>query len=63
MNILYVEDDFRDADLMQRTLSKVAPHHKVKAVATVREALACLEKFQQYDLVLSDFKLPDGDGL
>jgi len=63
MNILYVEDDLRDADLTRREFAKSVPHFRLDTVATQREALARLEGDTPYDLVLTDLRLPDGDGL
>ncbi|MBC7251681.1 MAG: response regulator [Anaerolineae bacterium] len=65
MNILYVEDDARDADLARRELSKSAPHFHMDAVTTLSDALARLQQPDTlpYDVVLTDLRLPDGDGL
>jgi PAS domain S-box-containing protein len=65
MNILYVEDDPRDADLTRRELRKTAPHFNLDLVDTQREALDRLSgpEASRYDLVLTDLRLPDGDGL
>src|SRR5262245_61441042 len=65
MRILYVEDNPRDADLAQRWLRKQAPQFALETVATQSEAVARLTgpDAQPYDLVLTDLRLPDGDGL
>lgn len=64
MKILYVEDDSRDVDLVLRTLSELAPHFQIETAATRREAIERLSRQgEQYDLVLTDIHLPDGDGL
>ena len=63
MNILYVEDDARDADLTRREFAKSVPRFRLDTVATQQEALARLEGEPNYDLVLTDLHLPDGDGL
>lgn len=64
MNILYVEDDARDADLTIRVLNGIAPSLKIETVATKRDAIHRLQQpSRSYDLVLTDIHLPDGDGL
>ena len=65
MRILYVEDDPRDADLTRRQLRKAAPHCDLELVGTQREALARLSgpDASSFDLVLTDMRLHDGDGL
>jgi PAS domain S-box-containing protein len=63
MNILYVEDDLRDADLTRQELARDAPDLRLDVVTTLQETLACLEGEPPYDLLLSDLRLPDGDGL
>src|SRR5678815_3894562 len=64
MNILYVEDDARDADLTIRGLAGIAPSLKIETVATKRDAVHRLQRESgSYDLVLTDIHLPDGDGL
>ncbi len=63
MKILYVEDNRLDADLTRRALKKSAPDLLMDIVATQRDALLALEKKSDYDLVLADMRLPDGDGL
>ena len=64
MKILYVEDDKVDAKAIQRELSKNAPHVHMNTVVSQKEALERLERnMEEYDLVLTDLQLPDGDGL
>ena len=63
MKILYVEDEPKDADLVRRALKKAAPEVALDVVGTYQEAVARLEKVTDYDLILTDLKLPDGDGL
>jgi len=62
VNILYVEDDPLDADLTRRELLKASPQFRLDIVGTVRDAIARLEQ-SSYDIVLTDMRLPDGDGL
>lgn len=65
MRILYVEDNPRDADLAIRQLLKAAPDFRLESAATLAEAAARLERLdaEPLDLVLTDVRLPDGDGL
>ncbi|MBF0476169.1 MAG: response regulator [Deltaproteobacteria bacterium] len=63
MNVLYVEDNPIDANLTRHELRKSAPEINLDVVSTQHEALATLEKRPGYDLVLTDMRLPDGDGL
>src|SRR3989339_34775 len=63
MKILYVEDNRLDSDLTRRELKKSAPDFIMDTVTTQRDALSALENKRDYDLVLSDMRLPDGDGL
>ena len=62
MKILYVEDDPQDADLTRRELSRTAPHITLDIAVTRKEALAHLQGESNYDLVLTDLRLPDGGG-
>ena len=65
MKILYVEDNPMDIDLTRRFLKKTAPHIDMDAVACQKDALKILKGpgFNSYDLVLTDLRLPDGDGI
>ena len=65
MRILYVEDDPRQADLTARRLRVAAPHIRLEAVSTIRAAIARLERIASdpLDIVLTDMRLSDGDGL
>ena len=65
MNVLYVEDDPRDADLTQHTLARTAPHLSLETASSITAALARLERIaaEPLDLVLTDMHLRDGDGL
>ncbi|MBF0550006.1 MAG: PAS domain S-box protein, partial [Deltaproteobacteria bacterium] len=63
MNVLYVEDNPIDANLTRHELRKSAPEINLDVVSTQQEALATLEQRPGYDLVLTDMRLPDGDGL
>ena len=67
MNVLYVEDNLSDADLLKRALSRTAPHIILEWVSTCKEALAkletCTPEHPLYDVLLTDMKLPDGEGI
>ena len=57
--ILLVEDEGGIRTLLAEVLRE--ENYEVDLVATVREAKTCLAE-QTYDLVIADWKLPDGDG-
>ena len=61
IRVLYAEDDPADRELTTRRLARHAPHVKLDLAPTVSEALDKLEA-GAVDLVLSDFRLPDGTG-
>ena len=65
MRILYVEDDARDADLTLRMMRKTAPHLQFETVSTLHEAFERVDRLsaEPLDLVLTDMRLRDGDGL
>jgi PAS domain S-box-containing protein len=62
-----VEDNRLDADLLMRQFERSAPGIQTEWVATYGEAMdrLCASSAQEtlYDLVLTDMKLPDGNGL
>jgi two-component system NtrC family sensor kinase len=62
IRVLYVEDDPSERALTRRHLERHAPHVRLTEVRTVEEALERLE-IGDVDLVLSDYRLPDGTGL
>lgn len=62
IRILYVEDDPADRELTRRYLERHAPHLKLRFVETMAEALDQL-LVGDTDLVLADYRLPDGTGL
>ncbi len=59
-NILLVEDDLTFSQLLQGFLQKHG--HVIDAVPDVKGCLKLLEQ-QAYDLLLLDYRLPDGNGL
>ena len=58
--ILLVEDDITFSQLLQGFLDKNG--YTVKAVNTVKQSLQLLQQ-QEFDLLLLDYRLPDGIGL
>lgn len=63
MKILYVEDNSGDSELTQRELSANAPETQLEIVHSVHDAAVRLKHPEEYDLILIDMQLPDGDGL
>ncbi len=63
MKILYIEDSPGDSDLTRRELSANSPETQLKIVNSVHDAAMCLKHPEEFDLVLLDMQLPDGDGL
>ena len=59
MRVLLVEDDPDLRELMQLALQ--ASGYAVDPAATVKEGQACLAAVP-YSLVITDWRLPDGDG-
>ena len=60
MNILIVEDDHVLANQLQETLAK--EHYQSLRAANIKEAKLALEA-RDFDFVLLDWNLPDGDGI
>lgn len=65
MNILYLEDDTRDAELTRHVLKQTAPTFSLNIAVTLHDAFVQLgtQSIPPYDLVLADMRLPDGNGL
>ncbi len=62
MNVLYVEDNAADADLVRHRLAR-AGGYALAIAPTLRQACERLKAPHDFDLVLSDLRLPDGSGL
>ena len=62
LRVLYVEDNFQDADLVSSYLKEHAPCIELQIVTTGR---ACLDRLyeREPDVLLLDHRLPDMDGL
>ena len=67
MNILYVEDNPVDADLLIRRFARLIPKCSVDWIDTLAGAYTKLEQRATeqngYDIVLTDMRLPDGNGI
>jgi PAS domain S-box-containing protein len=62
VRILYLEDDPRDAELVQETLANDGIRCQVTRVETEADFIASLEQ-GVFDLILADYTLPSFDGL
>ncbi len=62
MKILYVEDNATDADLVRICFAR-ENGYTVDIAPTLTRAYECLKRGHDFDLVLSDLRLPDGTGL
>ena len=62
LRILYLEDDPRDAELVQETLANDGINCHVTRVETEADFVASLEQ-GGFDLILADYTLPSFDGL
>ena len=62
LRILYLEDDPRDAELVQETLASDGIKCQVTRVETETDFIASLEQ-GGFDLILADYTLPSFDGL
>ncbi len=62
MRVLYVEDNPSDVLLARREIEKADETIQFDHVPSQVLAIACLVEGCSYDVVLSDIRLPDGDG-
>lgn len=60
-NILIVDDDPAILQLITMMLKKIRPKDKILTVETVKDALLNLTSLN-YDVIISDYNLPDGTG-
>ena len=60
--ILLLEDSLLDAELIREQLSQVEPKVEIRAAQSRAEFVKALED-RGFDLILSDFSLPDFDGM
>lgn len=61
LRILLVEDNACTSLLLQRML-RTRLGHQLTSVSSVKEAIHAARKIRQFDLLISDIGLPDGDG-
>jgi len=59
--ILLVEDDDSHALLMKLSLQDAPEEYRLEIANTLKDARSAIE-LQTPDLVLADYRLPDGDG-
>src|SRR3977135_1128835 len=62
LRILHLEDDSRDAELVQETLEADGISCEVTRVETQAHFIACLE-LGSFDLIVADYTLPSFDGM
>ena len=62
MKILYVEDNVADVDLVRRFLSRLSLY-SLDVASDLHSAMERLKAPNDFDMVLSDLRLPDGNGL
>jgi len=62
LRVLYLEDDPRDAELVQETLAADGIESEIVRVETEADFIAALKQ-GGFDLVLADYTLPSFDGL
>ncbi len=63
MKLLYLEDNPMDADLARRVLTRDMPEAELYVATTLAEAKALLARQDDFEMVLLDVRLPDGEGL
>ena len=65
MRVLYLEDDAADGDLARRWLQRHAPQFRLEVVTTLAEVFLRIsaDGHLPCDILLTDLRLPDGDGL
>ncbi|MCC7431576.1 response regulator [bacterium] len=61
--VLYIENNQMDVDLTLRHCQKEAPHIKITAVYSAKEAFNLLKHQNDFNLALVDLRMPDLNGL
>src|ERR1700689_1321653 len=59
--ILLVEDEEAHARIIQRSFERDGPSFELTVVSTVSDGAQAMEN-RTFDLVISDWRLPDGEG-
>ena len=62
MKILYIEDDLAHVELTSRSLEIHGAEFDLQTAPTMQDAFSLLEA-TEYDVILCDYRLPDGTGL
>lgn len=62
LDVLVVDDDFADRKIIRRTIAENAYDVNVVEATSVAEGLAELKK-QSFDVILLDYKMPNGNGI
>ena len=62
IRILYIEDDSAHIELTHRSLENSGVEFNLQTAPTITDAFSLL-KDNDYDVILSDYRLPDGSGL
>ncbi|WP_371193971.1 putative bifunctional diguanylate cyclase/phosphodiesterase [Glaciecola sp. SC05] len=62
LDVLVVDDDFADRKIIRRTIAEYAYDVNVVEATSVAEGLAELKK-HSFDVILLDYKMPNGNGI
>ena len=63
VEILLIEDNLGDAGLIEEMLEEFADFpYELKNVETLKEGLSLLKE-RSFDIIMTDLRLPDSDGL
>jgi len=62
MKILYIEDDLAHVELTRRSLETREAEFDLQTALTMQDAFLLLAT-TEYDVILCDYRLPDGTGL
>jgi len=62
LEVLVVDDDFADRKIIRRTIAEKAINVNVVEASSVADGLSKLKE-QRFDIILLDYKMPNGNGL